>query len=323
LLREPFKNRPVLEVLNNMSGLGDIVCSLPVMAYAFNHLKNTFPHPQYKIYTRHEDLFCNLFPENLDAIFPYDFYPSSAAYDAASCGWKGGVAFLKYPTTLAIHTVDYLFLTLLDIGSLPINFKNYPQVSPEKLPPVSDFKLPKNYAVISVGNIYPTKNISDLDLLEVSIFLKGIGITPVYLGKNYKPADHLECSVKTELDLSSLGINLIDQTTIMETLAVINKSRVVISPDGGLMHLAGLTNRPIVAWFTIADPQHKLPIRNNLVGWNCFTVVPDENLDCRFCQTKLRVFSNFHSHRCYFDDYKCAPKSSKLIEQIKLALKQR
>jgi len=58
----------------------------------------------------------------------------------------------------------------------------------------------------------------------------------------------------------------------------------IIGLDNGLIHLAGMTDVPIVAGYTTVDPYYRVPYRHGVKGWNCYVVEPTS--ECRYCQTE-------------------------------------
>jgi ADP-heptose:LPS heptosyltransferase len=88
---------------------------------------------------------------------------------------------------------------------------------------------------------------------------------------------------------------------LIEALAIINKASLLVGVDNGLMHLAacGENGTPIVGGYTTINPEYRdLP---NLRE----SIEPDEELSCRFCQSKYN-FAFLHDFRtCMYGDLKC------------------
>ena len=54
--------------------------------------------------------------------------------------------------------------------------------------------------------------------------------------------------------------DLVARTSLLELLAVIERSAVVVAPDTGAMHAARALGRPLVALFGAADPDRTGPV---------------------------------------------------------------
>ena len=67
--------------------------------------------------------------------------------------------------------------------------------------------------------------------------------------------------------------------------ALIHRSACFVTPDSGLLHLAGATEAPIVALFTCVKAEYRLPYRNGVLGQDVVAVTP--HLDCYGCLADL------------------------------------
>ena len=98
-------------------------------------------------------------------------------------------------------------------------------------------------------------------------------------------------------------IDMIDQTTFPEALAILQDAKCVIGLDNGLIHLAGLTDAPIVVGYTTVDPYYRLPYRHGVKGWNCQVVEPTSA--CRYCQTSILASYGIPFNRCNIITKEC------------------
>lgn len=57
-------------------------------------------------------------------------------------------------------------------------------------------------------------------------------------------------------------VSMVGKCTVLETAAIIKKLDLLVTPDGGLMHIANALNVPIVALFARIDPTLRLTARN-------------------------------------------------------------
>jgi ADP-heptose:LPS heptosyltransferase len=127
---------------------------------------------------------------------------------------------------------------------------------------------------------------------EINAFIKLVkentNLDVVLLGASQ--IDHSsEFQVKGEFNesiRSELTEDLRDKTTLTEAMEILSQARAVVGVDNGLLHLASCSDVPVIWGFTSVDPKHRIPVRNNVAGYNAYTVVPSAGLNCRFCQSK-------------------------------------
>jgi ADP-heptose:LPS heptosyltransferase len=115
-------------------------------------------------------------------------------------------------------------------------------------------------------------------------------------------------------------IDMIDKTTITESLAILAEAHCFIGVDGGLMHLAGLTDIPIVAGFTTVDPWYREIHRHGIRAWNFLSVTPDS--ECRYCQTDHFCVTGVLFDKCLTKTFECQNSltADKWIRQIERIL---
>lgn len=210
-------------------------------------------------------------------------------------------------TPMRIHPIDYAAHMLLD-GDLPIKKKNYLRFNPEGID-LSKFNLPEKYVVVSVGATTKTKELPLETMKQIVDYVIEKGYTPVFLGKKYSDGGGKTGAVKANLaDIDyTKGLDLTDKTNIMEACAIIAKSKAYVGMEGGLCHLAGFTDVPIISGYSFVDPDKMLPIRNSKQGYNCYPVIPEESLECRYCQTRTPLLYEANYFHCWYgpDDYTC------------------
>ena len=181
----------------------------------------------------------------------------------------------------SLHLIDMAYSTFIrDHNSVPIEYKNYVKYIPT---PVGNFGLPDKYVVIQTTYRDIKKSISPDNLKAIIEHLHNIGYMPVLVGNNKFSLrnDHNMSYENTSVDVTDKCIDLINKTSLKELLWIIHNSKLVIGADGGILHLAGMTDVPILGQYTITHPLLVMPIRNNVVGYKCESVVPD--LRCTGC----------------------------------------
>ena len=115
------------------------------------------------------------------------------------------------------------------------------------------------------------------------------GLVPVVLGAfgDHSKMDRLSGHVESPL------VDLVGQTSIKLAAAVMARSRFVLAIDSGLMHLAALAGRPIVALFGPGNPERwrplpQVPVAIVQSGADCAPCFRDTCSDLR-CQDAMSV----------------------------------
>ncbi len=209
-------------------------------------------------------------------------------------------------TPMRTHPVDYAFHLLAD-ETPDITKKNYLQIRPSEID-LTTFNLPEKYVVIAATAAEVVKTMPNKTINEVAAYVKEKGYTPVFIGKTETKVGFKDMKMQAKAsDIEySIGIDLVNKTSILETTAIIAGAKAFVGLDGGPVHLAGCTKTPIVVGYTFIDYRHNLPIRNDILGYNCYTVEPDEKkVPCKFCQTRMNFLYDFDFRDCYYRDYAC------------------
>ncbi len=298
----------------NCGGLGDGIAHMPAVKYVLDHhgkfnFFNIWVHDYLKpIYEKAFGNYNNCkitgiserkkYKEHLPARSPYAHKISN----------------------LSCHMVDHGFYTIVHKG-VENKDKNYIQLDPID---VSDFNLPEKYVVVTTGYTSPTRKWKGEYVNDVSDYLNSRGYTPVYLGRSFtKVYNETGITGNFEADYSK-GINLIDKTDMFQAHGIIAKSVCVLGIDNGLLHLSGMSQAPIIYGCTTVDALHRLPYRNDILGWNCYVVTPtQEELACIHCQSNQNFAPQTHNFtECFYKDYKCLDfmTADKWIEQLEKIL---
>ena len=291
----------------NAGGLGDNICILPAMKYIQNNYKHVDPYlylPDYIL-----EIAKNVLPG-------MTIRPFSRGHATWNPNWPARVmtATPGNPTSMATSLVDHAFQRLAD--KMPtIEESNYLQINFKRANvSLAKFNLPKDYVVLTTGYTAAVREWPAQHINDVSSYLLSKNVTPVFLGnkqtsigvaklENGQSAD-IVGRFNEAIDFSK-GINLVEKTSLMEAAAIIARSRALLGVDNGLTHLAAMCGDiPIVIGYTTVKPEHRLPIRHSQLGYNCYTVTPDETLKCRFCQSNWEFVFNHDFRNCYYKEQK-------------------
>lgn len=219
---------------------------------------------------------------------------------------RWSVVSLNSPALTPIHAtlVDH-FTFNLGRYILREDERDYVRVDEAKLGPAL---VEGDYVVLAYGATTEHRKM----LPEVSSGLRdyflGRGMKVVLLGRS----DHelqvfAKTAEKTRPSFDGLDrtgcVDLIDKTTLVESLGVLARAKMVLGVDGGLIHLAGMTDTAIVAGFTTVDPYYRPIHRHGARNWNMRMVEPTS--DCRYCQTNTFLTYAINFHRCQTGTKEC------------------
>lgn len=183
----------------------------------------------------------------------------------------------------------------------------------------------KKYVVITTGVTTNSRRVPGKYWNYVIEYIKSKGLTPVFLGKSVVETGNAK-NIHTSFDQKlrvDLGLDLRDQTSLLQAASILSKAAAVVGHDNGLLHLAGCTDVPIVFGYNLASPEHREPRR---ASGNVFNVtLTDKELACNHCQSKTNFVIGYNFRECFYGDNKCIDmlfegEARRWKEQIDLAL---
>lgn len=307
----PNTKTPVNCTLAN-GGIGDLLASLMTV----NYIINKAPWINLLIWCPNylKDFAKHVLPK--DSIIR-NYTEAEKKYDANKLGistqWKG------QHTPMRTQPVRYAFHVLCDY-SPTIEETSYLKIRPEEIN-ISQFDLPEKYIAIQAAYTEQVKTMPVETFNKITDYILEKGYTPVYLGKSLSESGKQNINVKASIISGynlSKGINLVDKTDLLQTAAIISKSKALVCMDGGLLHLGGFTDTPIIAGVTFVNAKQVAPIRDGIEGKNCYFVEPDDSLKCKGCQSNWTLLYNHDFRNCYYKDYACVShmKYEKFKEQL-------
>ena len=194
------------------------------------------------------------------------------------------------PTNLLQHLIDNALMGFVDDPSLvPIEEKNYIKYILKRTNPFDI--IDKKHVIVNCSYTDNKRKLTNDVMTDIIDFLVKSDLKPVFIGatKNNSNANHY---YTYDIDYTK-GINLIDKLSLEHVLMLLSKANLFISVDGGLVHVAGMTDISILSFSAIAYPLYIAPIRHGEIGWNYKCVVPD--IECRYC-TLRDSFKNDCNH---------------------------
>lgn len=298
-----------LNIMCTQGGMGDLIARIP----AIKHLE-TYPHIAATVYW--QDYFIDL----ARYLLPESKRLKHKVISEST--WEMPKPVIEFDqerlTSLQLHLTDQAFLMIFDQLPPTPESRFYPQAPlVTKSLGVVDMTIDewlidcsserKPYIVFTVGYTSNTRKWPSAFINGLAKSVRAQGLTPVLLGTTKKlnvglEGDYIKAGVDEEID-RSLFVDLVDRTSLIECLGIIQRSKAVIGVDNGLLHLAACTNVPIVAGYTTLNPKHRVPVRPEGQTEVVCSDVPCINSKPH-CQSEGFAI-NQDWRECIFGDYAC------------------
>lgn len=324
MYREP-QYPTFINVLFDQGGIGDLIAWLPPLKFIFTE------HQHVRINVWVPDFFHDLTKRALKGTEKrITIYKLSNQLHFLNRKYQTYSFKMQNYTNLGAHMTEHAFEIICHTKPDNKNHLNYVSFDLTYVD-IAKFNLPKKYVILTTGFTAPVREFLPEYINEISQYIVSKGYTPVFLGKhstNTGIKHVIKGNFSNEIDFS-VGIDLIDKTTLIECVKICEESHGVVGLDNGILHLAGCTDVPIVGGFTTVNPNHRMPYRHGVLGWQYFPVVPPESLKCKFCQSNWQ-FTNGHDFtKCFYlenkqdTEIKCLKelKAGLYIEQLEKILK--
>jgi ADP-heptose:LPS heptosyltransferase len=327
----------------DFGGLGDMITRLPALEYLLREA------PHLSIYLFTYDYFYDFMEIWLKEHFPqgrvFHMKMSIKEQFLRDRPKKAVLPYLDFNpernTSTKMHLIDHGYLVLNDMVPYDQALRNYPKLSllgivnslrgaqfsqlvrenPDNF--YEAFKTP--YVVLTTGATCKAREWPVGEINDVIDFLVRNGITPVFLGSKEMPLgnkhEHIGVEFKEGVAYDR-GIDLRGSTTLLGALKVMSEASCIVGVDNGLLHLAAMSDVPIIMGLTNTVIEHRVPIRRGVLGWNVETVLPDPDLECQGCQSKWLMPFGANFKFCGYKDYKCVEqmRASKFIGALKRVL---
>lgn len=296
------------------NGLGDLLCSIMPL----NHIVKDCPWinlliwvPDYMV-----DFVKNVLPKNT---IIRGFSEAEKKYDAKKPGITTRVNTQHSP--MRIHPSKFAYHMLCDMDP-SLEQMSYLKVNPIN---ISKFNLPEKFVVMQGAFTEQVKTMPIKTFNSLVDYVITKGYTPVFLGREINETGKDGITYKANIvegyDYSK-GINLMNKTNLVESASIMDKSKLVICMDGGLSHLAGFTNSKIIAGYTFASDKQLMPTRDSIFGKDVHSVVPEESLNCKFCQTNITLLFNHDFRSCLYTEDKFTCQKQMTFEKFKQKIEE-
>ena len=206
-------------------GLGDYICALVAVDYiirTYTYINVLVWVPNYLI-----DFAKHVLPENA---IVRDYTKAFKKYDD---GRIGITTRWSRHTPMRIHPVDYAFHVLAD-EHVELPKKNYLKIRPNEID-LTKFNLPEKYIVIAATAAEIVKTMPNNTINEIAKYVIEKGYVPVFIGKKESHTGYKDLKIKAKVaDVNySLGLNLVDKSSILETAGIIAGGQAFVGMDGG------------------------------------------------------------------------------------------
>lgn len=288
----------VVNYLLTRGGIGDYICWMSALKWLATN------HPQIVGRVYAPDFFIEIAENVLKPWFPRWKVYGAKSFTQKKLESRPTYGPMQRPINgTGMHLVDLGFVYFTN-NTTPADGRLYCQLDLATVENVLPRHTPQNifYAVMTPGSTYANRTLPATAFNGIKDHLLSKGIVPVFLGKK-DLGDQRKILFEDGYDYSG-GIDLRDKTTLLEAAKIMESARLVVGLDNGLLHLAAMTDVPIIFGYNIASPEHRRPRRRK--GTILWELYPDETqLTCTFCQSKMRFMFNHDFKDCLYKDNLC------------------
>ena len=280
----------------NTTAMGDCLAAVPIVKYAIDRYHKNCDYRV--IASKHFREFFYFVPDAQFLVMEDDTWHFDKTYSVRrlnDVGEKGGNLCRLTPSKMTLS--NYASIGLL-LELIPSNFHSYlplPEVD------VSRFGVDFSKSVVLVVSYRDVnRSIPSDEMMKISAFVYSQGLTPVYVGRT-QDGHWKDRPPVSPFEAPGHGVDLRNQTSLLELATIMSKSIAVCGVDSGPIHLAGTTSTTIIAGYTNVDWRHRIPKR---MSGRTIVIEPDAKLECRYCSSVwAKDFYNFLN--CYYGHNNC------------------
>jgi ADP-heptose:LPS heptosyltransferase len=161
-------------------------------------------------------------------------------------------------------------------------------ISEEDCQIVKNFKLPQNYISIAIGGEWDYRTYNKWGEVITCLINGDVNLKIALVGSS----NALKVSEELLEKISSNNIfNCVNKFSFMQTAEIINKSKLLICCDGGLMHAANSSHTPILPLFARLTPAMQLT--DCIISFSLYDKEDVNNIEVK---NILKSFSDFSSY---------------------------
>jgi ADP-heptose:LPS heptosyltransferase len=266
-------NKEVFLDLSEAKGLGDTLCSTPVIrkiseSYGskINLISN---HPA--LFKRNPLINKNYSAGNINI----DHIKSNYIYHSSfyNVGKKNEFG-IEYKTNI----IDIRQYHAIMLGFNLMENEMELDYVPDPYIPI-DF-LPEKYVLIHPVQTWPSRTWDAQSWILLTKKLNDIGIAVVSVGKDSSETGFFNVSKPVFNFTIPLGLNLMNKTDISQTWHLIDKSICIVTMDSGLLHVAGTTDSEIIQLGSSINNKLRAPFRKGSQDYKYTYVSGGCNIFC-------------------------------------------
>lgn len=299
------------DFLLNHGALGDVITSLPAIAFARQAVSTELQMRVYCPGWQVEFVDHLLKPYGPIEVKDIATFPLKAAqradYDKSN---SMNTALHNTHTRNRVHMVDYAFNFLLDARPESIEQRSYVTAAPLGLRKIVD-----KYVVFPMGATSDNKLFHASVAGPVMKWCQDQGYKVVLVGNTTQRTvaetadgkiEKLVIRQQTDLlpkDVFDACIDLREKTTLLELRDLCGHASAVVGVDGGTLHVAGTTDTNIIYAMGTTLPKHRYIARGGDPSHKVRYVVP-RDLECTGCQSNWQM-TRWNFTQCAYGDNKC------------------
>ena len=181
--------------------------------------------------------------------------------------------------------------------------------------PYEDIGLPERYVVVHTAKTWNSRTWEQDKWEKLIEGLQEAGIVVVSVGQtNNKAPDVPKPVFKVNSDL-----DLTDQLSLSQCWHVLDRARIVVTMDSGILHLAGTTDTHIVQLGSSIYPYYRAPYRNGTQQYKYDYVKGDCNLFCASSVSYTLVKDlPLKISECaeQYETFECHPPVQKVLNKV-------
>lgn len=217
----------------------------------------------------------------------------------------------QYANATGFHLMDIGFTYFCNFNEAPQGYNRMPTIdfgdgvnhhSPWLWPELEGGR----FAVLTPGATALNRQMPAKAFNELVEYIRGLGITPVFLGRehfvDFKQHSFHKAKFNEGYDYSK-GVNLLEKTSLLETVQIMRKAEFVLGLDNGLLHMASTTEVPIIFGLTITSVKHRNVRRTK--GLTIHIHLTEKDLACTACQSRTRFLAGHAYKHCIYTDNLC------------------
>lgn len=247
-------------LLIGSQSVGDTLCAIPTIKY-FHRIYEKNIH----VFTYQPDLFKN---------FPYITLVDNTNTEPDDLL----IETFQVNTKFIHNRIDIRQVHALSTGFQLLPEEMEMEFYPNTYIPIEN--LPENYVVVHPTKTWPSRSWAKNSWQELINKLNDNDIPVVAIGKDSTEVGYYNIN-KPVYDINiKNGLNLINKIDIHQSWHVLNKSKITVVMDSGILHLAGTTDTNIIQLGSSINPKFRAPYRKGSQDYKYSYVLGGCSLFC-------------------------------------------